>query len=161
MTTEKEKEKKTTSDVFDELPLWAQIPLAVLEKFGVSTVIVLAILYAAIFMAMPEAVSVVNRYCDAVSITQDMMVQTQKDIAESQKTLVKSQESLVISQEQLVKVVEDVSRTAAEIIAVERDTKMFMEKVQTDHVMQLDKLNTIEGAVSKPAPSVDVTNPDN
>lgn len=137
-------ESTKTDKVYEKLPLWVQIPLIVLDKFGVSTLIVCALLWALIVYAIPESVDVVNRYCDAVAKTQDQMVQTQQDIAATQKTL-------VTSQQQLVQVVQGVSEAASEIVLVQRETKDFMESVRTDHITQNKKLDVVvEAVVPKP-----------
>ena len=128
---------------YERLPLYVQIPLIVLDKFGISTLIVCVLMWAIIMYAIPETVGVVNRYCDAVAKTQDQMVQTQQDIAATQKTL-------VASQTQLVQVVQGVAEAAAEIVVVQRETKDFMQTVTTDHENHGKKLDIIEAAVTGP-----------
>lgn len=138
-----ERAPSKAEEAYKNLPVWIQIPLALLDKFGLGTVIVCVLLYVLVEVVIPESVKVVNRYCDAVAETQERMVSTQEDIAATQKTLVSSQE-------QLVQVVQDVSEAASEIVEVQRETKTFMESVKGDHAGQDVKLDTIIEAV-KPA----------
>ena len=145
MADETMAESTKAEKAYEKLPLWVQIPLVILDKFGISTLIVCVILWAVVAYAIPESVEVVNRYCDAVAKTQDQMVQTQQDIAATQKTL-------VTSQQQLVQVVQGVSEAASEIVVVQRETKEFMQSVKGDHADHSKKLDTVIQAVVPKTP---------
>jgi len=49
----------------------------------------------------------------------------------------------------LVIVCKEISQSAASILESEKATEAFMSDVREDHSNQLDKLTTIEGAVTK------------
>lgn len=119
----------------DKYPWWVNLTIEAVKSFGVTTVIVLALLWVTVQVVIPEMVKVANRYCDANE--------------QAQVRIIKSQEDLVGTQKQLVDVIGKVSSAAEEIITVEQESQQFMRVVQEQHAEHLEKLNKIEAAVAK------------
>ena len=126
-----------------EYPWWARLLVEGIKSFGITTVIVVVLLYVTVEVVIPEMMSIANRYCKAVEVTQESMLSTQERIAETQDTL-------SATQTELVQVVKSVSDAAQEIVTSERQSQEFMKVVQTQHDTQIQKLETIEAAVVKP-----------
>ena len=125
-----------------EYPWWARLLTESIKSFGITTVIVVVLLYVVVNVVIPEMVTIANRYCNAVE-------NTQETISDTQKRLVGTQEELVQTQKELVRVVDEVSTAAQEIVSVEKESQVFMRTVQDQHVEQLEKLSVIEAAVTK------------
>lgn len=123
-----------------DYPWWARLLIDGIKSFGITTIIVLVLLYVVVKIVIPEMVAIANRYCTAVETSQQAIVATQERLAISQ-------DSLANTQEQIVKVVESVSSAAEEIVATEKESKDFMRTVSVQHQEQLKKLETIEEAV--------------
>lgn len=121
-------------------PWWVVVIIEAIKSFGVTTVIVMVLLYVSVEIVIPEMMSIANRYCNAVETSQSVLSETQKRIVETQ-------ESMVSTQKELVKVVGEVSSAAQEIISVEQESQQFMQVVQEQHKEHLKKLDSIEKAV--------------
>lgn len=125
----------------NDYPWWARLLTESIKSFGITTVIVMVLLYVVVEIVIPEMVRVANRYCDTVEHTQSILSNTQQ-------RLVGTQEDLVSTQRELVRVVDEVSMAAQEIVTVEKESQKFMIAVQDQHTQQLEKLSKIEAAVA-------------
>ena len=124
----------------NDYPWWARLLTESIKSFGITTVIVVVLLYALVKVIIPEMVTIANRYCNAVETTQSV-------ISDTQKRLATNQEQLVDTQQELVRVVDDVAVAAREIVIVEKESQEFMHTVQDQHDEHLKKLMIIEAAV--------------
>lgn len=129
----------------NDYPWWARLLIESIKSFGITTVIVVVLLYVLVKVVIPEMVTIANRYCNAVETTQGV-------ISDTQKRLVGTQEELVGTQRELIRVVDEVSTAAQEIVTVEKESQRFMQTVQDQHAEHLNKLNIIEAAVTAPTP---------
>jgi|LSQX01.1.fsa_nt_gb hypothetical protein len=121
---------------------WQKLFYEACRTFGVPSVILLIIVYVLGWVVAPPMIDTMKKFFDSTIETQNVLAETQKAIARSQQDLAESQAQLVI-------VCKEISQSAASILDSEKATEAFISDVRKDHSNQLDKLTTIEGAVTK------------